>query len=162
MRALPFRALSFIAFSYIAFPLMLIAACLCFTLKTPANAEDLPTINRGWVNDKLEEIDKFAAQCGANVECGQETARRYSEVCDLMTKKISDLCRKNAGDNAHKCQQELAALLESNSNARMQSGKLLRFLYSGLSEDAILERILASDMALLGSYIDTLGVMLPE
>lgn len=142
--------------------LLIAIFCLAFAFKTLASAEDLPPINRSWVNEKLEAIDKFAAQCGANVECAQETARRYSEICDLMTKKISDLCIRNGGNNAPKCQQELAALLESNSNARMQSGKLLRFLYSGLSEDAILERILASDMALLGSYIDTLGVMLPE
>ena len=144
------------------FLFMMVLSCLAFTSKDTSAAGDLPPINRNWVNEKLEAIDKFAAQCGANVECGQETARRYSEICDLLTKKISDLCVKNAGDNAAKCQKELADLLESNSNARMQSGKLLRFLYPGLSEDALLERILASDMALLGSYIDTLGVMLPE
>lgn len=144
------------------FLFMMVLSCLAFTSKETAAAGDLPPINRNWVNEKLESIDKFAAQCSANVECGQETARRYSEICDLLTKKISDLCVKNAGDNAAKCQMELADLLESNSNARMQSGKLLRFLYPGLSEDALLERILASDMALLGSYIDSLGVMLPE
>lgn len=143
--------------------LVLLASLLAMPCHAAENNLPLNDITRKWVDARLGEIDKFVAQCGQNADCSQEAEKKYTNICDLLTKKISDLCIERLGaDDGRKCQEDLASFLEANTNARMEAGKLQRKLYSNIEEGLLLQRIFASDMALLGAYIDTLSVMLEK
>lgn len=146
-------------------PRIFALALLLFVFASPclaAESAPLAEISRKWVDEGMDAIDKFAAQCGQNADCNQEVGKRYSALCDALTKKIGAMCAQRAGANARACQEDLAALLEANTNARMAAGKLQRYLYPNLSDDELLQRIFLSDMALLGAYVDALAAMLEK